>query len=177
MNKVPLPIQESIRDFYADLLGRDVSATKAPHLELGVEGEGDADGDGDGTEPVDGRVAVYRDADATVRAVAVADLSLAAGGAAALTLVPSVVLAEVISTGVMPDSLAENDREVANVFSALLNTASSPHLVLDDVVELSPDLDPQIRAVLEEPGRRRDFEVTIDGYGGGHLAVLAASND
>jgi hypothetical protein len=174
MNKVPLPIQESIRDFYADLLGREVSATKAARLEL-LGDEGDADDDG--TEPLDGRVAVYRDADATVRAVAVADLPLAAGGAAALTLVPSVVLDEVIATGVMPANLAENDREVANVFSALLNTSTSPHLVLDGVVELSADIDPQIRAVLEEPARRRDFEVTIDGYGGGHFAVLAASND
>jgi hypothetical protein len=60
---------------------------------------------------------------------------------------------------------------VVNVFSSLLNAPSTPHLVLKSL-ERHPEETDDLREVMSDPFRRRDFDVTIEGYGSGALGVL-----
>jgi hypothetical protein len=53
----------------------------------------------------------------------------------------------------------------------LLNAPSTPHLVLKSLHQYA-DSSEDVLAIMNEPRRRRDFDVTIEGYGSGVLAVL-----
>jgi hypothetical protein len=152
---VPIPIQEAVRDFFTDLLGRGVAASKRPALS--------------NDDPL--IVGRYRDDAGVLAALLVSDLDFAAMSGAALAMIPKVVAAEAIKSGELSETLFDNFREVVNVFSSLLNAPSTPHLVLE-AIERHPDATEDIRAVMDAPTRRRDFAVTIEGYGSGALAVL-----
>jgi hypothetical protein len=155
VDPVPIPIQEAVRDFFTDLLGRGAAATKRPAL------------------PLDDPLVVGRfdDDDGGAAALLVADVPFAAISGAALAMIPAVVAQEAIKTGEMSSALFDNFREVVNVFSGLLNSPSTPHLVLR-ALERHPEATTEITELLEAPSRRRDFDVTIEGYGSGCLAVL-----
>src|SRR5262245_12253166 len=135
---VPIPIQEAVRDFFADLLGRGVAATKRTALP-------------DGDVLIVGR---YLDDDGDVAALLVSDLEFAAISGAALAMIPKVVADEAITHGELTDALLDNFREVVNVFSSLLNAPSTPHLVLK-ALERHPETTADLREVMAEPTRRR----------------------
>lgn len=177
MARIPLPIQEAVRDFLADLLGRGVAVDKCAPIPLALDSTTDGDGAevDDAPEPPGPQtLAVFSTDEGVPVAAAVCDLSLGAATGAALAMVPAVMLEEVARTGEMPDNLAENLHEVLNIFSSLLNSASTPHLVMAETLALPTELPREVSAVLTEPERRRDFVVAIDGYGEGRLTVLAA---
>ena len=164
IDPVPIPIQEAVRDFFVELLGRGVAATKRPPRPVGGDTLLVGRYDDDGGEPA---------------ALLVADVPFAAFSGAALAMIPPVIAAEAVDQGAVSGNLLDNFREVVNVFSGLLNTASTPHLTLGtlgqhrDVTSL--DVSSKVGALLEAPARRRDFDVTIEGYGDGYLAVLVAA--
>jgi hypothetical protein len=183
MARIPLPIQESVRDFLADLLGRGVAVDKCAPMLLGLEPAPSADAaEPDAPEVVDApedpgpqTLAVYSTDDGAPVAAAVCDLALGAATGAALAMVPAVMLKEEVArSGEMPENLAENLHEVLNIFSSLLNSPSTPHLVLAETLTLPTELAPDVAELLTDPERRRDFVVVIDGYGEGRLTVLAA---
>jgi len=101
----------------------------------------------------------------------VSDVDFAAFSGAALAMIPKVVAAEAIKAGELSDTLFDNFREVVNVFSSLLNAPSTPHLVLK-ALERHPEGTEDLADIMDAPRRRRDFDVTIEGYGSGVLAVL-----
>jgi hypothetical protein len=154
---VPIPIQESVRDFFTDLLGRGVAASKRSALPYDEE------------DPL--VVGRYLDDAGETAALLVSDLDFAAFSGAALAMIPKVVAAEAIKAGALSDTLLDNFREVVNVFSSLLNAPTTPHLVLK-TLERHPEGTADVAELLEAPRRRRDFDVTIEGYGSGVLAVL-----
>jgi hypothetical protein len=155
LDPVPIPIQEAVRDFFTDLLGRGVAASKRTALP-------------DDEVIIVGR---YLDDDGDVAALLVSDIDFAAISGAALAMIPKVVAAEAIKQGQLTDTLIDNFREVVNVFSSLLNAPSTPHLVLKSL-ERHPENTEDLREVMADPFRRRDFDVTIEGYGSGALGVL-----
>jgi hypothetical protein len=156
LDPVPIPIQEAVRDFFTDLLGRGVAATKRTAVPHHVETH---------------NVGRYLDDDGETAALLVSDVDFAAFSGAALAMIPTVVAAEAIRAGDLSDTLFDNFREVVNVFSSLLNAPSTPHLALK-ALERHPDGTEDIAELIESPRRRRDFDVTIEGYGSGVLAVL-----
>jgi hypothetical protein len=190
MARIPIPIQEAVRDFLADLLGRGVAVDKCDPMPLDLALAPDLAADPaprvgvDGVEATDidespetfgpQTLAVFSTDAGVPVAAAVCDLRLGAATGAALTLVPAVMLDDVARSGELPDNLAENLHEVLNIFSSLLNSSSTPHLVLTETVTLPTELSPELSALLTAPERRRDFIVALEGYGEGHLAVLAA---
>lgn len=180
MLRIPLPIQESLRDFLADLLGRGVAASKIEPLRISLpvvapvaDVHPDAEVVDVDDDPEAQTLAVYVDDDGTPRAVVVVDLALGAAAGAALALVPAVMLEEVARTGKLPENLAENLHEVLNIFVSLLNSSATPHVGLRQTIELPSELDADVRAIVDAPARRRDFVVAIEGYGEGNMAVLA----
>jgi hypothetical protein len=157
LDPVPIPIQEAVRDFFTDLLGRGVAAAKRSPLTY--------------EDPL--IVGRYLDDDGETAALLVADLEFAAYSGAALAMIPKVVAAEAIKAVELGDTLFDNFREVVNVFSSLLNAPTTPHLVLK-ALDRHPEGTEDLLELMDAPRRRRDFDVTIEGYGSGVLAVLVA---
>jgi hypothetical protein len=155
LDPVPIPIQEAVRDFFTDLLGRGVAASKRTPLDY--------------DDPL--VVGRYLDDDGELAALLVSDIDFAAISGAALAMIPKVVADEAIKMGEVNETLFDNFREVVNVFSSLLNAPSTPHLVLKNL-ERHPDGTEDLREVMTAPSRQRTFDVTIEGYGSGCLGVL-----
>jgi hypothetical protein len=155
LDPVPIPIQEAVRDFFTDLLGRGVAATKRSALAY--------------DDPL--IVGRYLDDDGEIAALVVSDLEFAAFSGAALAMIPKVVAAEAVKAAELGDTLFDNFREVVNVFSSLLNAPTTPHLVLK-ALDRHPEETEDVAELMDAPRRRRDFDVTIEGYGSGVLAVL-----
>jgi hypothetical protein len=154
--EIPLPIQETLRDFLGALLGRGVAVDR-----------GEATPPDPGPEHLVGH---FRTREGETLAVCWADLSAAASCGAALAMVPATSLDEVERTGSLPEHLAENWYEVVNVLSGLLNSNTGPHMVLDEI-HTADDCPPEVWAVVATPSRSRVFDVAVDGYAGGRIGL------
>lgn len=154
----PVPIQEDVRDLLHDLLGRGVAVDKAGLLEL--------------EEDEAGAAATYLTEDGGVGGLVLVDGGFVCRVGAALSMVPGVVAEESMKRNEMPDNLLDNAREVLNVFARSLNSASTPHLRLDDLHTLPGDLPEEVAKVLAAPEYRRDFVAQIEGYGKARMAVM-----
>ncbi|MCU1398099.1 MAG: hypothetical protein JWN62_1208 [Acidimicrobiales bacterium] len=151
-----LPIPEEVADFLSDLLGQPISVTKAATVDL-------ADGD---VNYITGR---YVDDKGRLMCACVADLSLAATAGAALGLIPRGTVTEAVEAGELGETLRDNYREVVNILSKFLNGPTVPHVRLDDLVDGLPA---DATGMLTAATRRKDYDVTVIGYPGGHLTLL-----
>lgn len=156
--KYPVPIQEDVRDLLGDLLGIGVAADKVGPLEL-------ADDDA-------GVVAGYETEQGEVGALFVCDAPFAIRVGAALVMVPASVAAEQLEAGVLDEQHVEFMHEVANIMSRLLNTPRTPRLRLGTVVGMPGELDEPMARLLHAPEFRRDFVVSVEGYGDGRVSLL-----
>jgi hypothetical protein len=151
-----LPIPEELSDFLSELLGSPVSVSKALDVDF-------ADA---AATFVTGR---YVDDKERLMCACVADLSLAATSAAALALIPREVVNETVASGTLGEPLRENFYEVANILSKFLNGPTVPHVRLADLVDGVPA---EATRLMTAAGRRKDYDVTVVGYPGGHLTLL-----
>ena len=151
-----LPVPEEVSGLLGDLLGKPVSVTKSAQVDLTDEE----------THYVTGR---YRDDRDRLLCACIADVSLAATAGAALALIPREAVTDAVKAGALGDSLRENFHEVVNILSKFLNGPTVPHVRLSDLVEGVPD---DASKLLTAATRRRDYDVTVVGYPGGHLTLL-----
>jgi len=151
-----LPIPEDLGSFLTDLLGQPASVTKSKEINFS-NGEHNF---------VTGR---YVDDKNRLRCACVADVPLAATAAAALALIPRATADSAITLGALDENLLENYHEVVNILSKFLNGPTVPHVRLAELVEGVPD---DLGALLTGTTRRRDYDVTVVGYPGGHLTLL-----
>ncbi len=154
----PVPIQEDIRDLLGELLGRGIATDKTEPLVL--------------EEDQPGLIAAYVTADGDVGAICVCDGAFAVLVGAALVMVPANVAKEQLDAGVLDDTHVEFTHEVANIMSRLLNTPRTPHLKLDQLHQVPGELPGPVADLLAAPEFRRDFVVTIEGYGEGRVSIL-----
>jgi hypothetical protein len=160
--KVPLPIQEVLAEFFIDLLGKGAAASKGRELKLKSDTEAKY------------VVAVYEDNYDRVAAVCISELIMAAVGGAALVMAAPSILPEVIEAAKLPENLLDNYKEVVNILCSVLNTPNTPHLRLKALYAFPDEtLEQEVWDVLDQPSNRRDFEITVEGYGGGKLSILA----
>lgn len=116
-------------------------------------------------------VARYVAADGRPAAVCVVELGLAAAAGAALSLLPAHSAAEWARAGALPEALAQNFHEVANVLSQLVGQPRGRcRLEEVDIVADYEDL-PEER-MLAAAERHAQLEVTISGYEPGRLALF-----
>lgn len=156
----PVPIQEDIRDLLSDLLGRGVAIdkTKSP---LVFEDD----------EP--GLIARYLNDDDELAIVCLVDAPFAIVVGAALVMVPAAVVKEQLQKGVLEEDAVDLVREVNNIMARLLNTPRTPHVRLHDMLTIpADDLPESVEKLLAAPEFRRDFLVTIEGYGEGRISLL-----
>lgn len=155
----PVPIQEAVGEFFGSLLDLGTAASKVTPQTIEASGEH--------------VIAVYRDDVGKAAALVIADLVMAAASGAALAMIPAAAVKEVRGRGKMTDTLMENFREVANITTSILNTPNTPHLTLLDVwASDDPELPEAVWDLLATHSKRREFVVTMDGYGEGNLGFV-----
>lgn len=117
-------------------------------------------------------VAIYTNDDGGVAAVCVYDMPLASSTGAALSMIPQGVADEAVRRGVMPESVAENLYEVANVSASLFNADGGPHLKLKEVVPSTAALPAPVKELVAKAPERIDLDVCIAGYSSGRMSLL-----
>lgn len=158
---IPLPLQEAVRDLFTDLLSRGCAVDKADEpLGYGPD--------------IPAVLADYVDADGHVAGTALADVAMAARSGSALVMMPANVAEEAVAAGHVDGDMLDCYREVANVLSRLMNSATTPHVKLRRLYQTGDLLPGEVRAMLRGEGcRRRDYVVNVEEYGEGRLTVLA----
>lgn len=160
--KIPLPVQEVLTDFFVDLLGKGAAASKAKELKVKT-----------GEDAPRLLISVWEDKYQRVGALCISELMLAAVAGAALVLAPASTCQEVEKQGALPENLRENYQEVVNILTSVLNTPTTPHLKLTSTFEHpSQELPQNVWDVINTPSSRRDFDLTVEGYGGGKISIL-----
>lgn len=152
---VPVPDTRDLRKMIFELLDEPVVCSELPAAEM-----------------ADDLVATYQGRDGRALALVIVDVGFAAATSAALVKLPPRLVDEARKAGALPDSLVDVFREVANIFSALMNSAKTPHLVLRNVVSIDGLADDE-RAVLDST-RRIVQKVEIKGYGTGTCTFVCA---
>ncbi len=157
--RCPLPARASFRDLLRDLVMQPVTVRPGPALEL--------------SEDRPSYLAGYRFDAGEAAAMAVADLTLAAAAGAAIGMMPpQETLAEVKEAGALEGDLLEFFHEVVNVAARLLNSPTTPHVVLRSLDPVPGEVAEDLASIATTPSVRHDWTVTIEGYGEGKLVFL-----
>lgn len=159
MTRCPMPPRASSRDLLRDLLGRAVEVRPGTPQVL------------DASAP--SYLAGYRFDDGSVAALAVTDLRLSAAAAAAIAgMPPTETWAQVQEAGQLDGDLVELLHEVVNITAKLLNSPTTPHVVLREHAVVPGDVPSDLGTLAAAPTVRHDWTVGIDGYGEGTLTLL-----
>lgn len=158
--RVPLPARASFRDLLRDLLGRAVTVRPGTGLQL----------DPDRASYLSG----FRFDDGSAAALAVTDLDLSTAAAAAIgAMPPQETREEVEQAGRLDGDLVDFMHEVVNVASRLLNSPTTPHVVLREFEVVPGEVPEDLAELATTPTVREDWTVGVDGYGEGRIALLA----
>lgn len=152
-----LPTAETVSQVLKSLLRRNVSVKALPP----------------GQPPQKAATGLYRLGDGTPAAVCMADFALAAYTSAAFSLIPARVAADSAKLGVLEDGLDEIFNEVLNVLSRLFTSHETHRIILLQSVFSPAPLPDLVKEKAQAPGQF--FEVDIEGYGGGVLALFLLS--
>lgn len=101
-----------------------------------------------------------------------ADVGLAAGLSAALSMLPFSNVKEAVRSRELSGGMCENLREVMNICTRLVLDSTSSHLKLDQIYPVKA-LPAAAAAILTEAPGRREFELQLPRYGGGVLSLLS----
>ena len=158
--RCPTPARASYRDLLRDLLGHPVTVRPGTPQLLAEEREA--------------YLACYRFDDGSLASLAVTDLWLGAAMAASIAMMPfNEVREQVEDSGRLDEELLEFLHEVVNVSAKLLNSPSTPHVVLRDLSPVPGDVTEDVATMATTPERREDWLVAVEGYGEGVLTLLA----
>lgn len=152
--ELSLPVALSL---FSDLIGRKVSGQETDRVDLSNElslVRGVFEGEG-------GPAALY-----------VMDVELAAATAAALVMMPAGLVRESVQEKTLLPMLVDNNYEVLNVTSRLINRAGGIHYKLRAHLMPGQPLAPEAAEVLESASQRIDLKLSVEGYGGGVLTIL-----
>lgn len=157
--RCPLPARASFRDLLRDLVGQPVTVRPGVPLTL--------------VEARPSYLAGYRFDDGAVAALVVADLELSTAASAAIGMMPVRESQEAVAeSGGLDGDLYDFFHEVVNVAAKLLNSPSTPHVVLRSLDAVPGEVPEDIAALATTPSVRHDWTVAIDGYGEGRVALF-----
>lgn len=100
------------------------------------------------------------------------DLALSAVAGSALSMLPTPVCKEAVTSGTLTDSMKENLKEIMNIFSRLLMDDFSAHLKLSSM-HPARGLPRPAAMMLLEVRNRAHFKITVPRYGSGYLSVMS----
>lgn len=157
---IPLPVREAVADILGDLLGTQVMIERATN-KLSVPGP----------QPI--TVANFSFDSGRLAGVGLSDQRFGAYAGAALAQLPKDIADDAAKQG-LDEDLNEFLYEVLNVVSRLLNSSSTPHVVLRDMITVPGEQMPgDTRTLVAYPAGRQDYLITIEGYGAGQLSLLS----
>lgn len=156
----PVPRPDAVQEILGDLLGRTVKVTPAEPLVLERD-----------TPAV---VADYHSDAGPLAVVCITDLRLSNMLGAALTMVPASTVEDAVKKWQIEETNLENLAEVVNIMARLFNSDDTPHLRWKAVNKLPGSLESTLSELVKSPLGRRDYEVEIDEYGTGRMAIAAA---
>lgn len=157
--RCPLPARASFRDLLRDLLGAGVQVRNGTPQQL---------------VPLrPSYLAGYRFDDGGAAAVMVCDatLSLAAASALGAMSFDDEEPAPDLEQGLEGD-LLEFLHEVVNISAKLLNSPTTPHVKLRDLVKVPGPVPEDLAQIATQPRRREDWQVSVDTYGEGTVTLL-----
>ncbi len=157
----PIPPRASVRDLLADLLGHRVAVEDADGHLLDAQRPSYA--------------AVYRRDEGTAAAAGIFDLALAGAAGAALGMVsPASAVTQLGELGRLDGDLLEFFQEVSNVLAKLLNSPTTPHVVMREIHAVPGEVPRDVADVVLTPMGRVDYRVEINGFAPGVLTLLVA---
>ena len=154
----PFPKADSIRRVIADLLGREVTVTPGDALVL--------------ERATPAVVSDYVTADGRIAAMCITDLRLSNALGAALTMVSVRHVDDAVKQRVVDHQNLDNLAEIVNIMARLFNSADCALLEWNRAHALPGDVPDATTALLKAPRARRDYDVTLEEYGSGKLAIL-----
>ena len=116
-------------------------------------------------------ISQYRDNDGIVKRILACDLPFGISMGAALSMIPSGAVAQLIQSGQIPENIMANLNEVMNIAVGLFTASFGERLQLDSVLSKAEVTD-EIKATLGS-GKLPTYEVTISRYPSGRVAWLA----
>jgi hypothetical protein len=109
-----------------------------------------------------------------VAALCISELRLAAITGSALGMIPAATLSEIDPNAPLRQDLMENYYEVVNMTTPVLQKVQgTPRLKLAEMYTHPNDELPQsVWDIINSAGQRRDFDLTVEGYGSGKISIL-----
>ncbi len=122
-------------------------------------------------------IAWFTDEQHQVVGVMALDHALAVHLASAFALIPVAIAANLVKSGRLDDTAADNLHECCNMCTKFFTLALEGLIVLGGVGPNTPVagrdvVPPAARALLAHPAQRLDMSLTVDGYGAGALTVV-----
>jgi len=154
--QTPLPSRHAVRTLIEGLVGRDVVVRDADVLE---------------SRPSN-LVAAYVTDKLQVALVIVVDIECAARLGGALGMLPRGGVDDAIKELDLSGLLRDNAYEVLNVLSAVFNVGEAPHVRLYEMYGPMGGVPSDVHALSQLFGSRMDLELSIAGYGEGHLSIV-----
>jgi hypothetical protein len=154
-----LPTNQSVKELFEGLLGRDVTLSYGRRVDMQAR-----------PGPITG---VYVDDRNQLTTVVLMDFRLTANAGAALGLVPPGGAAAAVEDAVLPDSLQENASELLNVLAGTINEFSDVHQRLYHVHRPGEALPADVVPWTITLTGRLDVTVTPKGYAGGELSIVS----
>jgi hypothetical protein len=152
----PLPSRHAVRTLIEGLVGRDVEMKDCDPLPTRATN----------------LVAAYVTDKLQVSVVIVVDIELAARLGGALGMLPRGGVDDAIKEADVSGLLRDNTYEVLNVLSAVFNVENAPHVRLYDLYGPGGGVPSDVLALSQVIGARMDLELTVAGYGLGHLSII-----
>jgi hypothetical protein len=156
----PFPRADTIKQIIGDLLGREITVVPGDTLVLERD-----------TPAV---VSDYIADSGEIAVVCLTDLRLSNALGAALTMVPPSQVDDVVKKWVIDEMNLENLAEIVNIMARLFNSDDCMHLKWHKAHTLPGELPEDTAEFMKAPLARRDFDVTVEEYGAGKLALLVA---
>ncbi len=119
-------------------------------------------------------VAYYVTREDALAGFCVVDLPLSGYLGAALAMIPPEITREEIGFGELGEDLLDAYSEVANIMAALLCTDGAPHVRMIGIDEAGKPFESVVLGTIQDPYRRIDIQLDIDGYGAGSMTLMTA---
>ncbi len=151
---VPTPAQ--VRETLQMMVGRTVLVTDAGWAPP------------EGADPA--ALAAYIDDSDGLQACAWVDLAGAAALGAAMSMLPTTRLEEMMATGELDEEVYDNLHETFNIASALLNTETSVHVRIRELERPDTGITEDLLDLLGDPRAAGYYQLDVEEYGGGVLS-------
>jgi hypothetical protein len=158
-----MPTASGISELLEGLLGEEIEVNESETLllkndDISIAGE-------------------YEEDDKTVAAYILLSYELGVMMGAALSMIPKGTVNEEISSRTLNDEVKDNLHEILNIAASLLNNTDKAHHTFTKMdLSINENIDDELQNHIEHAVSRRDFTVSIPGYGEGVLSYILLGN-